>query len=345
MTPRSQRNPQWVNIKLGTGSTNKSTIGSHGCTITCVGMAADLNPDEVNQRLINKNGYAAHKDTPQTVNLIIWSKIVEAIPWLKFADNGRGYSYDDARVKAAISKNGFCLVAVNGTPIGGAAVDGHWVLAIGNGKILDPWDGKEKAFTSYSPTGFSIIDKVGTPPSSGGGCIISNNEEGSKLFTKLVHNSDVADQTVKYLGLAENADNVDFSTIKNSLEAREGKLTTCKTQLSTRETELARANQEVKNREEQISRLGDQLTSAKKAEKDAQDELKQARIEHEAKLVECEDMIEQLQSNFLEEAKAKGRALNDLAEVKAQLEQAEKGQFGDLTLRKWISLLAIVKSI
>ena len=34
-------------------------------------------------------------------------------------------------------------------------------------------------------------------------CIIINDNDGKALFSKLVHNSGVADQTVDYLGLAE----------------------------------------------------------------------------------------------------------------------------------------------
>lgn len=343
MQPRSQRASKWAGIKLGTGSTNKSTIGSHGCTITCVGIAGDLDPDAVNQRLIDKGGFAAHKDTPQTFNLIVWTKIVEAIPWLKFADNGRGYGYDDARVKAAIAKNGFCLVAVNGAPIGGATVDGHWVLAIGNGKIIDPWDGKEKPFTSYSPTGFAIIDRVGEPPASGGGCLIPNTEDGSELFTKLVHNSGIADQTVDYLGLAKVADNVDFQQIKNSLEAREGKLTSCKNELSTRSTDLAKAEQEVLNRTEQVGRLKDQMTEMEKRHLAEITAIKEGHTDPETLLKPYKSRIEQLEEALDQASKDKGRALLELSQVKAELEQAKKGQFGDLTFRDWLALLAIVK--
>lgn len=143
----SQRDARWKDILLGTSTT--TTIGSHGCTITCVSMLADLTPDEVNRRLINVNGYA------QT-NLIIWSKIHEAIPWLEF--EWRGYTYtadDNAKVLDAISKYGGVLVEVDGKPIGGTR---HWVLYVGNKRMYDPWDGKEKATSAY-PTvyGYAII--------------------------------------------------------------------------------------------------------------------------------------------------------------------------------------------
>jgi len=174
-------------------------------------------------------------------------------------------------------------------------------------------------------------------------CIIPNNDDGSKLFTKLVHNSDVADQTVRYLSLGDNADKVDFTTIKNSLEAREGKLTSCKNELSTRESDLAKALSEVSNREEQVGRLKGELTEQEKLHKAEITALKQTLKDPEEILKPFKAQIEQLRSDLKNEAVAKGTALNELAEVKARLENAEKGQYGDLTLSRWLSLLATVK--
>ena len=174
-------------------------------------------------------------------------------------------------------------------------------------------------------------------------CLISSNDEGKKLFEKLVKKATTADETVKYLGLAENADSVDFSTIKNSLEAREGKLTTCKTELTTRESELAGAKQEIENREEQVGRVKEQLTIAQEAQKDAEDNLIEARTLYEETIQGYDSRLKQLQTKLDTEAKAKGTALNELAIVKAQLEQAEKGQYESLTVSKWLSLLSIVK--
>lgn len=174
-------------------------------------------------------------------------------------------------------------------------------------------------------------------------CLIANNKEGSELFTKLVHNSSVADQTVVYLGLGQNADGVDFNTIKNSLEAREGKLTSCKNELTTRSTELATALSEVANREEQVGRLKTEALEREKLYKAELDALKLAQTNPEEIIAPFKARIEQLESSLKEEAKAKGTALNELAAVTAKLEAAEKGQFGDLTFTKWLALLATVK--
>lgn len=166
ITQYSQNAPGLNSIRLGTGSTNKTTIASHGCTVTSIGNAVGLTPQIVNDLFVNRNVYAASKDTPNTFNLVNWTRIYFAIPSLDF--EWRGYSYEDDRVKEAINRNGFCLVAVDASPIGGNVKDGHWVLAIGDGKIIDPWDGKEKPFSTYRATGYAILNRVATPPNSGG---------------------------------------------------------------------------------------------------------------------------------------------------------------------------------
>jgi len=303
-------------------------------------MLAGLTPKQVNERLINVRGYA--QSSSGVFNLIIWSKIQEAIPWLQF--EWRNYTYnsdaDNNRVKQAIDKNGICLVEVDfdGTP---RTDDRHWVGYIGNQKMNDPWTGTERPTSTYSiAKGYAIVNKTGQPPTDSDG---EYTQVESSLFRTIVHNSTLADDTVNYLGLAEKADNVDFSTVKKSLEARDGKLTTCKNELSTREADLARTQQEIKNREEQVGRLTDTIDSQLKTHKDEVIALNKA-LENTKKTVEAHTAtIEQLQSKFAEEAKAKGRALNDLAECQKKLELAEKEQFGDLTLGRWLSLLTTVK--
>ena len=154
----SQRDSKWASIALGT-STN-TTIGSHGCTITCIAMAAGVTPDEVNRRMNNAGAYA-------NTNLVDWTKLQAAIPWLQFEWRNKGYSTDadNQRVKDAIAKNGFCLVEVDFDRIP-TTNDRHWVLYIGNGQMIDPWTGVQKATTYYPAVGYSIINKIGEPESA-----------------------------------------------------------------------------------------------------------------------------------------------------------------------------------
>ena len=143
----SQRDSRWSGILVGTGNKN---IGEVGCTITALAMLAGTTPDVVNEKLKNVGGYA------QT-NLVVWSKIKEALPNLEF--EWRGYGYDNDRVKQAIEDYGACLVEVSGARIGGIK---HWVLFIGDGKMIDPYFGTEKSTGWYGdPTGYAIIKKSG----------------------------------------------------------------------------------------------------------------------------------------------------------------------------------------
>lgn len=136
----SQHDSRWKNIRLG--FTTNTTIGSHGCTITCIAMLADVNPDYVNERLKTVGGYA-------NGNLVIWSKVPKALPQLQFVKRVNEYDNDE------VKKNTPCLVEANGVRIAGFK---HWVVFIGNQKMYDPWDGKEKSTNYYAPlTGYALF--------------------------------------------------------------------------------------------------------------------------------------------------------------------------------------------
>lgn len=160
----SQRDLRWYKIRLGWGSKNTTTIGSHGCTITCIAMLAGLTPDVVNQLFIDHQVYA--ESSKDVFNIVNWTRIHLAIPWLQF--EWRGYSYEPERIKAAASKNGICLVEVDFDGIVATPNDRHWVAYIGNKQIEDPWPwpimGPEP--TSKYPLwkGYSIINKIGEAP-------------------------------------------------------------------------------------------------------------------------------------------------------------------------------------
>lgn len=252
MQTLSQRDPRWKDIKLGTSKT--TTIGSHGCTITCVAMLAGLTPDEVNSRLLKVNGYA-------NTNLIIWQKIQQAIPWLKW--EWRGYQYENAKVAANLP----CLVEVDGKRIGASR---HWVLYVGNQKMYDPWYGNEKSTSYYPPTGYSIIKKVGENPGGDMGELPPN-------YPDIIHNSVQWEEVVKAQGLGE-AKSVQSEAV-NTLIAG----------LKSRNTDLGNklgiAQAEVKNREEQVGRLRAELLSGVDREEllGAQLQNKQAQLEEMAR--------------------------------------------------------------
>src|SRR3990167_2077336 len=132
MQPLNQRDPRWARQQLGTSNT---TIGSHGCTITCIAMLVDTTPDVVNRELKRVGGFAQG-------NLVIWSKIPVAFPQLIFIKRVNSYNNDD--VKANLP----CLVEVDfdGSP---NTFGNHWVVFIGNQRLLDPWVGQNRPTSTY----------------------------------------------------------------------------------------------------------------------------------------------------------------------------------------------------
>ena len=185
MESLAQRDNRWKNIPLGTSKT--TTIGSHGCTITCIAMLAGLTPDQVNERLLNVGGYAF-------TNLVNWTKINEAIPWLKF--EWRGYGYNNTRVKEAVSRNGGCLVECDFDNNAATIKDKHWILFIGNRKMNDPWSGLTEPTGKYNNyTGYAVINKIGEKPDGGDMSDLMQIEKS--VFEELVTKSGKYDSFVR----------------------------------------------------------------------------------------------------------------------------------------------------
>ena len=134
----NQRDSRWANIKLGTSD---KTIGSHGCTITCLASILGVTPDVVNSRLNEIGGYA-------NTNLVNWSKLPTAFPQIKSTKRVTAYNNDE------VSQNLPCLVEVDGARIGATK---HWVVYMGNKEMMDPWYGTVKGTSYYPPTGYCVI--------------------------------------------------------------------------------------------------------------------------------------------------------------------------------------------
>lgn len=195
----------------------------------------------------------------------------------------------------------------------------------------------------FSHTYDNVLGWLRPIPQPDDACLIAADDMGKAMFSKLVHNSDLADQTVRKLELGPNADAVGFDTIEKSLAARDGKLTTCTTTLSTREAELAKQVAEVANRGEQVGRLKVQLTEKDIAHLAEITALKQTIPNVDDATKPLKAQIERLQSDFTAEAKLKGAALANLAECQKQLEIAQKGTIGTISFTQWIKLLGSVK--
>lgn len=156
MTPLSQRDSHWGDITIG-HSTSK--ISAYGCTLTCLSILANTTPDVINAFLTAVDGFQ--------VDRILWPKLNETKLGLHFPDMGRQYVYNDVAVRDAIKAYSGCLVEVDFDGIISTPNDRHWVLYIGDQKLIDPWDGKIKPTSSY--------------PLVKGYAIIQTNDESSEL--------------------------------------------------------------------------------------------------------------------------------------------------------------------
>jgi hypothetical protein len=146
----SQRDIRWKNIRIGSSN---STLGGYGCTLTCLAMLAGTTPDIINDKLNKAGGFS--------VDRIIWTSINNTDLPISFPDMGRYYSYDNDKVKKAISDNGGCLVEVDFDGIVLTPNDRHWILYVGGGKAHDPWTGTEIPTTKYPIVkGFCLINFI-----------------------------------------------------------------------------------------------------------------------------------------------------------------------------------------
>lgn len=289
MIKRSQRDPEWSELRLGTSDTK---IGTHGCTITDVAMLANLTPKEVNDRLNAVNGYA-------NGNLIIWGKVHEAISWLNFPDMGRGYTYKNDVVKAAIEKNGGCLVAVDINPSDGVDRDDHWVLFTGGGKMIDPYDGKEKPTSTYKPTGYAILDV--------------DTQEKPLPESVWLKNSDKWRGFVWWLlGGDTNPEDTLLDKVKNVINGIKSRLTDLENQVTYERTEK-------ENREDQVSRLKGQLLGEQKLRNDLDTKLSDA-LKEPAKIMGVyEAQLESQQGVIDSQGKEIGKLKHEAAKLTLQV--------------------------
>ena len=132
----NQRDIRWAAHPLGT----KSTIGAHGCLMTCASMVCNFfghasNPLQLNNWLTANEGYLDG-------NLFLWDAIERLYPDLKF--DGFVYNPTRAQIAAAIRGGTLPILYVDfddSTPL----IEMHWVLGIGvmDGDVIiaDPWTG------------------------------------------------------------------------------------------------------------------------------------------------------------------------------------------------------------
>lgn len=146
MTNYSQRDARWANHPLGFST---STIAKEGCLITALANIIGTTPNIVNERLKAINGFAPVQGADQR-KLVIWAKVMEAFPGIQ-VDRRWTYTPEDNEV---VKNNLPCIVQVDGSPIGAPM---HFVVYIGNGQLLDSWDGQVKPTSTYVAQSYALI--------------------------------------------------------------------------------------------------------------------------------------------------------------------------------------------
>ncbi len=245
----SQRDPRWSGIKIGD---TDLTLGGYGCTLTCIAMMAGINPDDVMRRLKAVGGLQGA--------LVIWTKIHEAMPWMDFV--WRGTSYDNDKVKQAISDNGACLVEVDFDGIIATPNDRHWVLYVGNQLCNDPWVGQQVATSKYPiQKGYAVVKKLADAPQGEGmpnmykGYDLTNVDSMKVAVDVLVRvqAGEFVDKTKYDADLKQKSDVID--NLNQQINDRNNDIVQLQAQISSLTSQLLSATTRADSLEEQAKKV------------------------------------------------------------------------------------------
>lgn len=134
-----QLDSRWSSQLLGF---SKTTIGKSGCAITAVGnlhnliFGTDFTPSEVNTRLKAVKAFSGA--------LILWARVPLAFPQLKFVS--RDWNYNNAVVWSFINVSPKLPIIIDVKP---RLIPQHFVVFIGEKKLVDSLDGKIKPTSTY----------------------------------------------------------------------------------------------------------------------------------------------------------------------------------------------------
>ena len=227
VTPLSQRDVRWGFKKLGYSDL---LIKDYGCTITALTVLLNsygynYGVDDVNNRLKANNGFVKA--------LLWWAHIPNAFDEASMPI--QYWIYHDNRVKEIINSGRPVMVKVDGSPIGAKF---HWVLYVGDRKLMDPWTGKIESTIKYDPLRFVDIQ-------------VKSNNNMSDL-------QECLDQHTILVTELE-ACKKEIDTLTKTIAGKDSAITTAQ-----RERDVART--EALNFEEEISRLRDQLTKVQRVQ-------------------------------------------------------------------------------
>lgn len=129
------RQRDYPNLFLGK---TRSTVAKYGCYVVCHAIINDLSVSEVIS-IFNREG--------------VFSRDL-----VKHPDDALALGYDSYRV-SRIDPRELCIAEVDFNP--DPDKDQHFVVWLGNGEIIDPWDGKQKK-NKYKVYSYRIYNKFKT---------------------------------------------------------------------------------------------------------------------------------------------------------------------------------------
>ena len=149
----SQNDPKWKNERLGT---SQSTIGGWGCALVSVTIAARYYGNDILPLELDKKLEPYYIDG----NLMNWTPLTKIYPDIQFVE--KLTTYDDAKAKQYLADHSyFVICCVDATPLG-MPKGTHFFPLLGDGKILDVFDGQIKPFSTY-PNKLGLRIYKGTP--------------------------------------------------------------------------------------------------------------------------------------------------------------------------------------
>ncbi|MCL4505535.1 MAG: hypothetical protein M1434_02655 [Chloroflexi bacterium] len=140
--PLSQRDPQWRDQTLGFGDPS-TTIGSDGCTLTCLTMLADGFSAQETPATLNRKLKALGANVGFSGALIVWAGLPAALPGiaLRRITTCTDRPAPMGEIDAALDSGMPVVVELDQSPAPGFS--NHWVVLVarrgGDYLIHDPW--------------------------------------------------------------------------------------------------------------------------------------------------------------------------------------------------------------
>lgn len=290
----SQKDPEWGNLPIN--GLTAYLMKDYGCLITDLAQIAGVKPTVALQQL-TFNGAEVNWSSVGNIGL----ELVESGP------------YDNAKVLNYIEKYGQCIVRVGWDGNPQTTKDTHFVIYIGNKRLLDPIDGKEKATSAYPEvTGMRAVKKVVTP-------LVACLNDREKFWQERDQARALLQNIADYLGVSGDPWATPAEGYTSVISGYKARATDLQNQLAT-------ANAEVANRIEQISRLEGEFAEKLKLQKVDYDALKSQYDELAKTIPSYKGRIEALEGSVETLAKEKGQLQKDLALAKSNFKSLSFGQ-------------------